>query len=75
MKATIQAAGAQQAQRPWGRAMQLHSENREMISDLNKNNTQERERVRSRTPQGSSWKGRLVGVCPAFQAWKSLVLI
>lgn len=28
---------AQQAQRPWGRAEQLHSENREMISDLNKN--------------------------------------
>ena len=69
MKAAIQAAGAQQAQRPWGRAKQLHSENREMISDLNKNSTQEREeRERERAPQGSSWKERLAGVCPAFQA-------
>jgi hypothetical protein len=56
---------AQRAQRPWGRVEQLRSENREMISDLNMNNTQGRES----TPRGSRWKGRLAGVCPAFQAW------
>lgn len=64
MKAVIQTAGAAGSKAlGQSRAAALGEQRNDLRSQ------QEQHGSRESAPQGSVWKGRLAGACPAFQAW------